>query len=146
MPLAVRAEPHEGAASSRFVPGLEGRFGVAHCISLARRRRSRQPQWLRELVEAPSISSPTRPFRARATLYIENLYVLPEQRGQGAGKAMLAAFARIAMRKKCGRMEWAVLDWNRPAIAFYERLGARMLKEWIPVRVTGGRLARLAQR
>jgi len=85
-------------------------------------------------------------FLARPTLYIEDLYVLPEQRGQGAGKAMLAALARIALQKKCGRMEWAVLDWNRPAIDFYKRLGARLLKEWIPVRVTGRRLERLAQR
>src|SRR5260370_40232946 len=62
-------------------------------------------------------------FVARPTLYVEDLFVLPEQRGKGAGKALLGALARIAVRRGCGRMEWAVLGENAPAIRFYTRLG-----------------------
>jgi GNAT superfamily N-acetyltransferase len=84
-------------------------------------------------------------FLARPTLYLEDLFVLPEERGQGAGKALLAALARLAVRRGCGRLEWAVLDWNRPAIGFYKRLGARFRREWILTRLTGAPLARLAR-
>jgi GNAT superfamily N-acetyltransferase len=85
-------------------------------------------------------------FRARPTLYLEDLFVLPEARRQGAGTRLLAALARVARRRKCGRMEWAVLDWNTPAIRFYRRLGASVRKEWLPVRLNGTALARLARR
>jgi GNAT superfamily N-acetyltransferase len=81
----------------------------------------------------------------RPSLYLEDLFVLPEERGTGAGKALLRALARIALRRGCGRMEWTVLDWNRPAIRFYERLGARLRKEWILTRLTGAPLRRLAR-
>jgi GNAT superfamily N-acetyltransferase len=84
-------------------------------------------------------------FLARPTLYLEDLFVLPDQRGQGAGKALLRALARIALRRRCGRMEWTVLDWNRPAIRFYRGLGARLRKEWILTRLTGEPLRRLAR-
>lgn len=84
-------------------------------------------------------------FVARPTLYIEDLFVLPEQRGKGAGKALLGALARIAVRKGCGRMEWAVLDWNAPALEFYKRVGAKLRKEWILTRLTGNSLRRLAR-
>ncbi len=84
-------------------------------------------------------------FLARPSLYLEDLFVVPEERGQGAGKALLSALARIAVRRGCGRLEWAVLDWNRPAIRFYERLGARLSKEWILTRLTGAPLSRLAR-
>ena len=76
-------------------------------------------------------------FLAKPTLYLEDLFVVPEARGHGAGKALLAALARVATRRGCGRMEWAVLDWNTPAIGFYERLGARLRKDWILTRLTG---------
>jgi GNAT superfamily N-acetyltransferase len=85
-------------------------------------------------------------FLARPTLYVEDLYVLPEERGRGAGKAMLSAMARIAVQRGCGRMEWAVLDFNAPAIRFYKRIGAKLHKEWIITRLTGPQLRRLAQR
>jgi len=85
-------------------------------------------------------------FLARPSLYLEDLFVVPEERGAGAGQAILAALARIAVRRGCGRMEWAVLDWNRPAIGFYERLGARLRREWILTRLTGAPLRRLARR
>ena len=71
--------------------------------------------------------------------------MLPEERGNGAGTRMLRALARIAVSRGCGRMEWAVLDWNAPAIRFYRRMGARLRKEWILTRLTGDRLRRLAE-
>ena len=83
-------------------------------------------------------------FLARPTLYIEDLFVLPDERGQGTGKALLAALARIAIRRGCGRMDWAVLDWNTPAIRFYKRIGARLRQDWILTRLTGESLQRLA--
>ena len=84
-------------------------------------------------------------FLARPTLYLEDLFVLPEERGIGAGKALLRALARIAVRRGCGRLEWAVLDWNRPAIGFYKRLGAKLRRQWILTRLTGTPLRRLAR-
>ena len=76
-------------------------------------------------------------FLGRPSLYLEDLFVLPSERGRGAGRALLAELARIALRRGCGRMEWAVLDWNAPAIAFYESLGAVRLPEWQLCRLTG---------
>jgi GNAT superfamily N-acetyltransferase len=84
-------------------------------------------------------------FLARPSLYLEDLFVLPEERGTGAGKSLLRALARIAVRRGCGRMEWAVLDWNRPAIRFYRRLGAQLRRQWILTRLTGTPLRRLAR-
>ena len=84
-------------------------------------------------------------FLARPTLYLEDLFVLPAERGRGAGRALLAELARVAVRKECGRMEWAVLDWNTPSIGFYERLGARLRRDWILTRLSGAPLRRLAR-
>ena len=84
-------------------------------------------------------------FMGKPTLYLEDLFVVPAARGEGAGRALLGALARVAVRRGCGRMEWAVLDWNRSAIHFYQRLGAQLRKEWILTRVTGAALRRLAR-
>jgi GNAT superfamily N-acetyltransferase len=84
-------------------------------------------------------------FMARPTLYLEDLFVQPEERGQGAGRALLTALARIALRRGCGRMEWAVLDWNAPALRFYRRLGAGFRRDWILTRLTGPALRALAR-
>ena len=84
-------------------------------------------------------------FEARPTLYVEDVFVWPRHRGQGAGTALLATLARIAVRKGCGRMEWTVLDWNTAAIRFYERLGATMRREWVLTRLAGEPLRRLAR-
>ena len=83
-------------------------------------------------------------WQGRCGLYLEDLFVRPEFRGWGIGKALLVHLARIAEAKGCGRYQWQVLDWNEPAIRFYESVGARVLKEWLTVRVDGGDLARLA--
>jgi GNAT superfamily N-acetyltransferase len=83
-------------------------------------------------------------FLARPGLYLEDLFVKPEFRGAGLGKALLLHLAALAHERGCGRMEWAVLDWNEPAIGFYESLGARRLHEWRLCRLDREALARLA--
>lgn len=81
---------------------------------------------------------------AKHGLYLEDLYVTPIARGTGAGKALLKHLAQIAVQKKCGRFEWSVLDWNKPAIQFYESLGAEPQIEWVGYRLTGQALLNLA--
>jgi GNAT superfamily N-acetyltransferase len=83
-------------------------------------------------------------FLARRGLYLEDLFVVPEARGRGIGKALIRHCARIAVERRCGRFEWAVLDWNRPAIEFYQSIGATMLPDWRICRITGKALARFA--
>lgn len=77
-------------------------------------------------------------------LYLEDLYVSPESRGTGAGKALLKHLAKIALEKDCGRFEWSVLDWNEPAIKFYESIGAKPQNEWVAYRLTGAALEKFA--
>jgi len=83
-------------------------------------------------------------FRARPGLYLEDLFVRPEYRGRGVGKALLLHLARLANARGCARMEWTVLDWNQPAITFYESLGARRLTEWQICRLTDDALRQYA--
>ena len=83
-------------------------------------------------------------FLAKPGLYLEDLFVKPHARGQGAGAALLTELARIAKRRGYGRVEWAVLDWNEPSIAFYKKLGAVPMDEWTVFRLTGEALDRLA--
>lgn len=83
-------------------------------------------------------------FVARPGLYLEDLFVRPAQRSHGIGRALLRALARIAQERHCGRMEWAVLDWNEPALRFYRSLGARQMKEWIVHRLTPVEIGKLA--
>lgn len=80
----------------------------------------------------------------RNGLYLEDLYVTPEMRGRGVGKAILRQLAALAVAQGCGRMEWSVLDWNAPAIAFYESVGARPQSEWTVFRLTGDALSTFA--
>lgn len=84
-------------------------------------------------------------FLGKRGLYLEDLYVRPEFRGKGIGKALLKRLAKIAMERDCGRFEWAVLGWNEPARNFYVSLGAEPVPEWDIFRVTGDALARLAR-
>jgi len=80
----------------------------------------------------------------RAGLYLEDLFVKPEKRGKGYGRALLVELAKIARDRGCGRMEWAVLNWNEPAIKFYQTLGARPMNEWTVFRLTRDEIAKLA--
>jgi GNAT superfamily N-acetyltransferase len=82
----------------------------------------------------------------RHGLYLEDLYVTPEHRGKGAGKALLQHLAGIAVAEGCGRFEWSVLDWNQPSIDFYESVGAKPQSEWVGYRLTGEALQALASR
>src|SRR6266853_4618890 len=81
----------------------------------------------------------------RSGLYLEDLFVKPEKRGKGYGRALLVDLAKIALDRGCGRMEWAVLDWNEPAIKFYHSLGAKAMEEWTVFRLTHDGIARLSQ-
>ncbi|CAG9201065.1 GNAT family N-acetyltransferase [Burkholderia vietnamiensis] len=85
-------------------------------------------------------------FVGRRGLYLEDLYVQPAQRGTGLGTAMLRHLAALAVERRCARFEWSVLDWNRPAIDFYEKMGATVLPDWRIVRMTGDALHALAAR
>jgi GNAT superfamily N-acetyltransferase len=84
-------------------------------------------------------------FLARRGLWLEDLFVYPEHRGAGIGSRLLHALAAIARARECGRFEWAVLDWNAPAIGFYDSLGAKPNEEWTVYRLTGAPLAALAR-
>jgi len=83
-------------------------------------------------------------FAGRPGIYLEDLFVRPQARGRGLGKALLAWLAALAVARDCARLEWAVLDWNALSIGFYRALGARLLDEWTGMRVDGEALARLA--
>jgi len=84
-------------------------------------------------------------FLGQPGIYLEDLYVVPERRGRGYGKRLLAHLAALAVERGCGRLEWSVLDWNEPAIGFYKKLGARPMDEWTVMRVAGDALPRLAR-
>ncbi len=85
-------------------------------------------------------------WRGRRCLYLEDLFVRPESRGHGAGLAMMRALAREAVRLECARFCWQVLDWNKPSIDFYEKLGASVQPQWLSCRLEGDALTRLAGR
>ena len=85
-------------------------------------------------------------FLAQPGLYLEDLYIRPHLRGKGIGLALLRALASIATDRRCGRLEWAVLDWNQPAIGFYKKLGAVALDQWTTYRLRGDALKMLAAR
>jgi GNAT superfamily N-acetyltransferase len=83
-------------------------------------------------------------FRGKPGMYLEDLFVLPECRGHGHGRALFRAVARTAVERGCGRFEWAVLNWNEPAIRFYQAHGAKPMDEWTVYRLTGDDLRRAA--
>ena len=84
-------------------------------------------------------------FLGRAGLYLEDLYVKPEYRGKGYGKALLKKLAQIAVERGCGRLEWVCLDWNQPGIEFYRSLGAQSMDDWTIYRLTGETLKKMAE-
>jgi GNAT superfamily N-acetyltransferase len=83
-------------------------------------------------------------FEGRPGIYLEDLFVRPDARGSGLGKALLAHLAGLVVERDCARLEWSVLDWNAPAIGFYQSLGARLMDEWTVMRVDGDALTTLA--
>ena len=83
-------------------------------------------------------------WEGRPSLYLEDLFVRPQYRGRGSGKAMLQRLAQIAVERGCTRFQWECLDWNTPSLAFYESMGANVLREWLNLRLTGDALAQLA--
>jgi len=83
-------------------------------------------------------------FEGRPGIYLEDLFVRPDARGSGLGKALLGTLAGLAVERDCARLEWSVLDWNTPAIDFYKALGAKPMDEWTVYRVDGGALTNLA--
>ena len=83
-------------------------------------------------------------FEGRPGIYLEDLFVRPEARGSGLGKALLAHLAQLCSTRDCARLEWSVLDWNAPSIGFYQSLGAKLMDEWTVMRVDGDALTRLA--
>ena len=84
-------------------------------------------------------------FLGRAGIYLEDLFVLPEYRGKGYGKALLKRLAQLTLERGCGRLEWACLDWNQPSIDFYRSLGAVPMDEWTTYRLTGDTLLEMAK-
>lgn len=84
-------------------------------------------------------------FLAKPGIYLEDLYVQPQMRGRGIGKALLVHLAQLARERDCGRLEWSVLDWNEPSVAFYRSLGARPMDEWTVHRLEGEALGALAK-
>ena len=82
-------------------------------------------------------------FEGKPGIYLEDLFVRPEARGSGLGKALLAHLATLAVERDCARLEWSVLDWNGPAIGFYKKLGARLMDEWTVMRLDGSALQQL---
>jgi GNAT superfamily N-acetyltransferase len=85
-------------------------------------------------------------FASQPILFIEDIFVLPEERGSGAGKALMAALAKVAVKKRCTQMQWLVLDWNALAIDFYNRLGARLDKTWLLTRLATKHIRKLARK
>lgn len=83
-------------------------------------------------------------FLGRPGIYLEDIFVRPQHRGKGIGKALLKEVARVAAERKCGRLEWSVLDWNEPAIRFYQSLGAKPMSQWTIYRMTGDAIRKLA--
>ena len=150
------AQPGDAAAIWRFVQELAEYEKLSHVVEvsaadLARDLFGPSPRVFCDLAEAEGepvgfalwfYSYST--FKGRHGVYLEDLYVRPDARGRGAGKALLRSLARRCLAEGLGRLEWAVLDWNAPAIGFYDALGAQALDDWIVRRLTGEALARLA--
>lgn len=84
-------------------------------------------------------------FLGRAGIYLEDLFVLPEYRGRGYGKALLSRLAQITLERGCGRLEWSCLDWNKPSIDFYKSMGAAAMEDWMTYRLTGSTLRKAAE-
>jgi GNAT superfamily N-acetyltransferase len=159
MPLRIRpAVPGDGATILELIRGLADYEHLSHEVAATERLINAA------LFETPPAATALlaednnraigfalyffnfSTFLGRPGLYLEDLFVLPDERGRGVGSALLIELARIAVAKGCGRMEWSVLDWNEPSIAFYKGLGAAPLSDWTTYRLTGETLTRLARK
>jgi GNAT superfamily N-acetyltransferase len=157
--LAIRsATPADASLVMSFIRDLAEYEHLSHAVEankadIARDLFGASPRLFCDLVEAGgepigfalwfyNYSS----FKGRHGLYLEDLFVRPAARSQGAGKALLKHLARRCMDEGLGRMEWAVLDWNAPSIGFYDSLGAEAMSDWIVRRLSGEALAKLAGR
>ncbi|WP_137167540.1 GNAT family N-acetyltransferase [Salinimonas lutimaris] len=130
-----KAEHEVEATSEHIAATLFGDTSTAHCVLC---ESNGQP--IGFAVYFFNYST----WQGRNGLYLEDLYVSQQARGQGAGKALLTHLAGVAVDNDCGRFEWSVLDWNEPAIRFYESLGARAQSEWVKYRLDGDALQALA--
>ncbi|HWP60119.1 MAG TPA: GNAT family N-acetyltransferase [Candidatus Acidoferrales bacterium] len=140
----------------RFIKGLAEYERLAHEVAATEddlRRWLFGPRPVAEVIIGYADSEPAgfalffynfSTFLGRPGLYIEDIFVSPKWRGQGLGRLLLVYIARLAVARECGRVEWAVLDWNEPAIRFYRRLGARAMDEWTVYRLTGEALKKLS--
>ena len=138
-----------------FVKGLAEYEGLAHEVVATEETLGESlfgPQASTEAVIAYSATEPVgfavffhtySTYLGRSCLYLEDLFVLPEWRGRGAGRRLLGYVASIAVARNCGRLEWSVLDWNEPAIRFYQGLGARPMDDWTVYHLAGDALERL---
>jgi len=125
----------------RLAPHLFGARPAAECVVV-----EQTGERAGELVAFALFFTSFSTFLGKPGLYLEDLYVKPEERGRGLGKRLLTHLAALALERDYGRFEWSVLDWNEPAIRFYEAMGATLLPEWRTCRVTGEALAALGAR
>lgn len=139
-----------------FINGLAQYEGLAHEVDATEDKLRESLFGQRANAEAVIAYSATEPvgfavffhtystFLGRSGLYLEDLFVLPEWRGQGVGRRLLGFVASIAVKRDCGRLEWSVLNWNESAIRFYRALGARPMEDWTVYRLAGEALERLS--
>jgi GNAT superfamily N-acetyltransferase len=151
------AEPADVQVIAELIRGLARFEKLEHEVNLTEERLAAGLFGPRPYAEAVLAEEDGRPvafalffhnfstFLARPGIYLEDLFVLPDHRGHGIGRALLTHLARLAVERGCGRLEWAVLDWNSEAIGFYERLGARPNQDWTTYRFAGEALDRLAR-
>ena len=150
------AEPADIAVIDEFIHALAEYEKLAHAVKADRETLAHYlfgPRPMAEVLIADQDGTPVgfalffhnfSTFEGRPGLYLEDLFVRPEARGSGAGKALLARLAQLAIERDCARLEWSVLDWNEPAIAVYRAIGAVPMDEWTVQRLDGDALRALA--
>jgi GNAT superfamily N-acetyltransferase len=156
-PFAIRAaEPRDLEAIVRLITGLAEFEKLTHLLAVTPETLRPHLFGERPVAEALVVEKQERlvafalffanfsTFLGRPGLYLEDLFVEPEQRGEGIGEALLTRLAQLAVSRGCGRFEWSVLDWNENAIRFYERMGATVMPDWRICRVAGSALAAFA--
>ena len=148
------AEPRDTERLIELIAALAGYERLTHLLEITPEKLARHLFGDRPVVEAlvaeagdtligfALFFSNFSTFLGKPGLYLEDLFVLPERRREGVGRALIEALARIALERDYGRFEWSVLDWNQPAIAFYESLGATILSDWRICRIAGPALER----